>query len=96
MHTIAYSTQMPKINEAYCDCTGSPPWPAMMRLHAGAPNHYYLCLECGAMREDVYKGGAIIEHHWHEEPNGALPTAVYEEAVEVLAVPHGEQLELEL
>ena len=36
------------------------------------------------MREDVYKGGAIIEHHWHEEPNGALPTAVYEEAMEVL------------
>jgi len=47
------------MTEAYCDCTGSPPWPAMMRLHGGAPNHYYLCLECGAVREDVYEGGRL-------------------------------------
>ena len=83
-------------HEAYCDCTGSPPWPPMIRLHAGAPNHYYLCLACGAVREDVYEGGAIIAHRWHEESNGALPTAVCEEAVEILAMPKGEQLELEL
>lgn len=66
----------------------------MTRLHAGAPNRYYLCLECGAVREDVYEGGAITGHRWHEEPSGTLPTAVYEEAMELLAMPRGEQLEL--
>jgi hypothetical protein len=59
--------------EARCDCTGSPPWPAMVRLHGGGPNRYYLCHERGATREDVYQGGAIAEHRWHDAPNGALP-----------------------
>ena len=45
--------------EAHCDCTGSPPWPAMIRLHAGGPKRYYLCPECGAVKEDIYQGGAI-------------------------------------
>jgi hypothetical protein len=36
----------------------------------------------------------IIEHRWHEEPNGTLPTAVYEETAKILAMPDGEQLEL--
>jgi len=66
----------------------------MTRLHAGAPNRYYLCLECGAVREDVYGGGAITGHRWHDAPDGTLPTAVYEEVVEILATPSGEQLEL--
>jgi len=63
---------------AYEDYTGSPPWPVMMRLHAGSPHHCYLCLECGGTRE---------------EPNGALPRAGCEETVEILAMPGGEQLE---
>jgi len=70
--------------EAFCDCVGSPPWPGMMRLHGGGPNRYYLCRECGAVREDVYRDGAIVEHIWYESPNGELPVGVREEAAEVL------------
>jgi len=80
--------------EAYCDCVGTPPWPAMMRLHGGAPNRYYLCRRCGALREDVYRDGAIVEHRWHDGPNGRLPAGVREEALQVLAMPRGEQLTL--
>jgi hypothetical protein len=49
------------MTEARCDCTGSPPWPARGHLHAGGPNRYYLCPECGAVREDVYQG-EVTEH----------------------------------
>ena len=82
------------MSEAHCDCTDSPPWPAMIRLHAGGPNRYYLCPECGAVREDIYQGGAIVGYQWHDAPDGTLPKAVREEAVEVLAMPKGEQLDL--
>ena len=84
------------VTEAHCDCTGSPPWPAMIRLHAGGPNRHYLCPECGAIREDVYRNRAIIGQRWHEELDGELPRAVREEATEILGAPGGEQLELEL
>ncbi len=80
--------------EAHCDCTGLPPWSAMVRLHAGAPHRYYLCRACGAVREDIYHDGAIIEHRWHDAPDGALPSAVREEALEILYAPRGEQLKL--
>jgi len=80
-------------HEAYCDCTGAPPWPEMFRLHGGSPHHYYLCLECGAVREDVYESGAISEHRWYDTLEG-LPGAVRAEALEVLGAPRGEQLEL--
>jgi hypothetical protein len=82
------------MTDAHCDCTGSPPWPAMIRLHAGGPNRYYLCPECGAIREDVYRGGAIVDHRWHDAPDGTLPQAVQEEAQSLLEVPEGEQLAL--
>jgi hypothetical protein len=81
-------------SEAYCDCTGAPPWPGMMRLHGGGPNRFYLCRACGAVREDVYREGAIVEHRWHEGPNGELPPGVREEALEVLGCPAVEQLSL--
>jgi hypothetical protein len=58
----------------------------MRRLHGGGPNRYYLCTRCGA----------IVAQHWHEAPGRALPEAVREEALEILAVPRGEQLGLEL
>jgi len=64
----------------------------MMRLHGGAPNRYYLCRECGAVREDVYRDGAIVEHRWHDEPDGRLPAGVRQEALRVLGMPHAEQL----
>ena len=66
----------------------------MHRLHGGGPNRYYLCAECGAIREDVYRDGTIIEHRWHEAPDDALPEAAREEAREILEAPDGEQLEL--
>lgn len=66
----------------------------MIRLHAGGPNRYYLCLECGAVKQDVYRGGVIVEHRWHDAPDGTLPKAVREEALEVLTVPRGNQMKL--
>jgi hypothetical protein len=66
----------------------------MIRLHAGAPHRYYLCRVCGAVREDVYRDGVIVVHRWHDAPDGTLPAAVREEALEVLAAPRVEQLAL--
>ncbi len=43
---------------------------------------------------DVYRGGAIVGHRWRDAPDGTLPKAVREGALEVLAVPKGEQMEL--
>lgn len=82
------------VTEAYCDCTGFPPWPPMVRLHAGGPNRYYLCRECGAVREDIYREGGIVAHRWHDAPDGTLPWAVRMEAKAILEMPRGEQLEL--
>jgi len=82
------------VTEARCDCTGSPPWPAMIRLHAGGPNRYYLCGECGAVREDVYSCGAIVDRCWHDRPDGTLPEAVKQEATHILETPDGQQLTL--
>jgi hypothetical protein len=65
----------------------------MIRLQAGGPNRFYLCPECGAVREDVYEDGAIVEHRWHDAPDGTLPEAVREEALEILEEPRGEPLE---
>ena len=48
----------------------------------------------GSTQSAARRSQPIISHRWHEEPNGALPTAVYEEATEILAMPDGEQLEL--
>jgi len=80
------------VTEAYCDCTRSSPWAPMTRLHAGAPNRFYLCRECGAVREDVYQGGAIVEYQWHDASHGMLPNPVREEALDILDAPNGEQL----
>jgi hypothetical protein len=71
------------MTEACCDCIGSPPWLAMIHLHAGGLNRYYLWPECGAVKEDVYQGRAIVEHRCHNAPDGTLPRAVREEALEI-------------
>ncbi len=84
------------MTEARCDCTGYPPWPVMIRLRGGGPNRYYLCRECDAVREDIYHSGAIVDHRWHDTPDGRLPEAVKEEALAILEIPNGEQMELDL
>ena len=84
------------MTEAFCDCTGSPPWPAMIRLRGGGPNRYYLCRECSAIREDVYRDRAITGTRWHEGLDADLPRSVREEATEILEEHGGEQLELKL
>ena len=66
----------------------------MMRLHGGGPNRYYLCPECRAIREDIYRDGAIVAHRWHDEPNESLPKSVREEAQKTLKTPKGDQLKL--
>jgi hypothetical protein len=47
---------------AHCDCAGSPAWSAMLRLHSEEPNRYHLCSECGAIREGMHRGVAILRH----------------------------------
>ena len=64
----------------------------MVRLRAGGPNRYYLCRECGAVREDLYQSGAILDHRWHDASNGILPAAVREEALHILSAPEAHQL----
>jgi hypothetical protein len=49
-----------------CDCTAAPPWPRMRRLHVAGTGRWYLCRECGALREEVCRGdGTIQETRWH-------------------------------
>jgi hypothetical protein len=66
----------------------------MLRLHGGGPNRYYLCRACGAIREDVYRDGAIVAYRWHDAPDGQLPAAIRQEARDILSMPHPDQLEL--
>ena len=85
----------------YCDCQRSPeedehPWPEMIQLHLCPPNHYYLCPECGMIREDVCLPGGFItrtqRHPSHADPD--LPALVRELAQAILDQPHAEQLPL--
>lgn len=80
------------MTEARCDCTSSPPWPPMIRLHAGGPDRYYLCPACGAVREDIYRDRAIVARCWHDAPDRTLPKPVREEALQILQAPYGDQL----
>ena len=82
------------MTEAHCNCPGDPPWPAMIRLHAGGPNRYYLCRECGSVREDVYRGDAIVDQLGHNGPEDPLSRSVRDEAAELLEIVEGEQLTL--
>ena len=41
-----------------CDC--ARPWPEMIQLHLCPPNRYYLCRQCGAIREDVCLPGGLV------------------------------------
>jgi hypothetical protein len=69
----------------------------MMRLQAGGvPAYFYLCLDCGAIREDAHlRDGTIIGTRWHTNLNRArLPDAVIRQAREILNQPSFEQLEM--
>jgi hypothetical protein len=79
---------------AHRDRTGSPHWPAMPRLHTGGRNRCYLRADCGAVREDVFRGGAIAEGRWHHVPDGLLLNAVGEKAPKVLKARKSEQLRI--
>jgi hypothetical protein len=87
--SIASNTLVTSTPEAYYNSTGSLPWPPITRLHAGTPNHCYLSLRYGAVREDIYEGRTITEQCWHEAPSSALPNAVHEEAMELLEISDG-------
>ena len=77
-----------------CDC--ARPWPKMIQLHLCPPSHYYLCLECGAIREDVCLPSGLItrtqRHLSHADPD--LPAPVKELAKAILNQPHVEQIPL--
>jgi hypothetical protein len=76
----------------YCDCTGGPPWPPMMRIHTNTASRYYLCRRCGTIREDVCRpDGTIIEARFHDLEGLDLPAAVVQQAREVLNEPRYEQ-----
>jgi hypothetical protein len=77
----------------YCDCTGRPPWPSMLRLHVGGEsNRYYICRQCGTIREHVCRtDGTIVESHFHHLESVSLPAAVVEQAREILSRPHFKQ-----
>jgi hypothetical protein len=62
-------------------------------LCGDAPNRYYLCPECGAMRGYVYRDGALVGLRFLDAPDGTLPEAVREEALKVLEPSGDEQPE---
>lgn len=66
--------------EAICTCTGNPPWPAMMRLHVDGLNRYYVCLECGTIREEICESeGTIAYVRIYEAGSEELPAVVVEQ-----------------
>ena len=78
--------------EAVCDCTGRPPWPVMTRLHVGGLNRYYLCPECGAIREEICQpDGTITAVHIHRTPE-ALSQAVRQQARQLRQQPKAKQM----
>ena len=80
------------MTEANCDtCEGFPP---MIRLSVAHANKFYLCQRCGAVREDVYQGGAIARQVWRASPDALSSDVTREEAEWVLRIVRTEQLEL--
>jgi hypothetical protein len=85
--------KLAEMTDAYCDCTG-PPWPSMLRLHAGGTlARFYLCQRCGAIREDkTQTDGTIADTTFHANLESVdLPAAVVEQARAILSAPRYEQ-----
>jgi len=66
----------------------------MIRLAAGSPDRYYVCVVCGLLRVDRYSGGAIARQEWHNSPDTLSSDAARQEAGRVLMIVRTEQLEL--
>ena len=81
------------MTEANCDCDG---FPSMQRLHVAHANRFCLCQRCGAVREDVYQGGAITRQVWYDSSDTLSSDAARGEAERVLRIVRTEQLELKL
>jgi hypothetical protein len=68
----------------------------MLRIHASIhpPARYYLCRECGAIREDPTRGDGTMadETRWHELESTDLPAAVVEQVRAILEQPSFGQL----
>jgi hypothetical protein len=80
----------------HCDCTGKAPWPAMLKLSVAGQGRFYLCRECGAVREEVCRvDGTVIEIHYHDSADAAdLSPVVLEQVRAILDAPEFEQLAL--
>lgn len=94
LHNNEYAT--------FCNCTGTPPWPGMVRLNTAGQNQYFVCRECGAICEHLRRpDGSVIEVRWHEagRPND-LPAIIIKQArsvvervePEMVTIPAGEFL----
>ena len=72
-------------HKTYCDCSGSAPWPAMIRLPVGGRNLYHLCYECERVREDSRRpDGTIAKVQYHELASPTLSRSAKEQAEELL------------
>ena len=79
----------------HCDCDG-PPWPLMMRLHAGVvPAIFHLCLGCGTIREDITRrDGTIYATRFYGLDSDGLPSSVVVQARAILDRPKFTQMGL--
>ena len=64
------------MTESHCDCPGAPPWPQLIRLHAGGPNRYHLYPRGRRTSHDIPRGGAIIQHPRHDRPHRLSPKPI--------------------
>jgi hypothetical protein len=86
---------MTHAHPVFCDCTGAPPWPVMQRINVAGPHRYYLCRQCGHVREEVCRtDGTIISTRFREAYSQELPEAAREQARDILEQPSYRQLSL--
>ena len=79
-------------HNTYCDCTGSTPWPVMVRLSVGGLNRYYLCYGCERVREEIGRpDGAIAGVQYHKLASETLSRTAREQAEELLRLRGYEQ-----
>lgn len=68
----------------------------MLMLYTGRESRrYYVCPQCGMIREDIPKpDGSVAITHLHPPESFSLPAAVIEKVRDILAVPNYRQLSL--